>query len=125
MAHYKFLNLNPLGKREQDCVCRAISLALEEDYYVIQNKLSLVGDLFDCDKLCLCCYKFLLDEVYNLNRIEEYQGFMIQDFIADNPKGTYLIRIEGHLTCVVDGKVYDTWNCLDKIIDVIWEVSFN
>ena len=125
MAHYKFLNLNPLGKREQDCVCRAISLALEEDYYVIQHKLSLVGDLFDCDKLCLCCYKFLLDEVYNLNRIEEYQGFMIQDFITDNPKGTYLIRIEGHLTCVVDGYCYDIWDCTDKIIDVIWEVGFN
>ena len=37
MARYKFLNLNPLGELEEDCVCRAISLALNEDYYVIQE----------------------------------------------------------------------------------------
>ena len=45
MARYKFLNINPLGKKEQDCVCRAISLALNENYYTIKRKLELVGEL--------------------------------------------------------------------------------
>ena len=42
MARYQFLNLNPLGKKEQDCVIRAISLGLEEDYFIIEDKLKLV-----------------------------------------------------------------------------------
>lgn len=124
MARYQFLNLNPLGKKEQDCVCRAISLALEEDYFIIEDKLKLVAKLFECDALCLCCYKFLLDEVYSLNRIEEYQNYTIEEFIENNPIGTYLIRIEGHLTCVIDGYCYDIWDCTDKQIDVIWKVGY-
>lgn len=43
MAEYRFLNVNPLGKREKDCVCRAISLAMNMDYYNIKHKLELVG----------------------------------------------------------------------------------
>ena len=39
MARYQFLNVNPLGEIEEDCVCRAISLALDKDYYKIQEKL--------------------------------------------------------------------------------------
>ena len=107
MARYEFLNINPLGEIEEDCVCRAISLALQEDYYVIQNKLNLVGNLFDCSSLCVCCYKFLLDNVYNLDRIEEYQNYTIEEFAKSNPFGTFIIRIEGHLTCLIDNTCYD------------------
>lgn len=123
MARYEFLNINPLGEIEEDCVCRAISLALQEDYYVIQNKLNLVGNLFDCTSLCVCCYKFLLDNVYNLDRIEEYQGYTIEEFAKNNPLGTFIIRIEGHLTCLIDNTCYDLWDCRNKMIDLIWKVN--
>lgn len=122
MARYKFLNVNPLGEIEEDCVCRAISLALNEDYYLIQHKLNLVAELFECEKLCMCCYKFLLDEVYGLERIEEFQGMTIECFANLHPVGIYLIRIEGHLTCLCDNVIYDIWDCKDKKIDVIWKV---
>ena len=122
MARYQFLNLNPLGKKEQDCVCRAISLGLEEDYFIIEDKLKLVAKLFECDALCLCCYKFLLDEVYSLNRIEEYQGYTIEEFAKNNPFGTFIIRIEGHLTCLIDNTCYDLWDCRNKIVDIVWKV---
>lgn len=123
MARYKFLNINPLGKKEQDCVCRAISLALNEDYYVIQEKIELVGKLFECPTICVCCYKFLLDNVYGINRIEEYNGTSIREFIEQNPLGTYIIRIEGHCTCVIDSICYDLWDCLDEPISLIWKVE--
>ena len=122
MARYKFLNINPLGEIEEDCVCRAISLALEEDYYTIQEKLKLIGELFDCMFLCECCYKHLLDSVYDLQRYEEFKGMTIEEFADMYPNGTYLIRIEGHLTCLVDGIIYDIWDCTDKIIDIVWEI---
>lgn len=123
MARYKFLNLNPLGEIEEDCVCRAISLALNEDYYVIQEKLYLVGQLFECQFLCKCCYKFLLDDVYDLQRIEDYQGCTIEEFANANPTGIYLIRIEGHLTCLIDQVIYDLWDCNDKIVDIVWKIK--
>lgn len=123
MARYKFLNVNPLGKIEEDCVCRAITNALQEDYYLVLEKLYLVQELFECDALCVCCYKFLLDNVYSLERIEEFKGFTIEDFCEFFPKGVYLVRVEGHLTCVVNGIVEDTWDCTQKIVDIVWKVE--
>lgn len=120
--HYQFKNLNPLGKRELDCVCRAISGALEINYYEIQNKLELVGALFECDKLCVCCYKFLLDNVFNLERIEEYKGLTIKEFMRCNPYGVYIIRVEGHLTYCENGILNDTFDCSNEIVDLVWQV---
>lgn len=122
MARYKFINLNPLGKLEEDCVCRAISLALNVDYNVINYKLQLIGELYDCQYLCKSCYGYLLDDVYNLDRIETFNGMTINDFCKIAPKGTFIIRVEGHLTCVIDNEICDTWNCENQIIDTIWEV---
>ena len=123
MAKYKFLNLNPINEREQDCVCRAISLALQEDYYLIERKLELVGELFECEMLCCCCYKHLLDYVYGLERIEEVQGMTIEQFATYFPKGTYIIRVNGHCTSVIDGICYDIWDCTNEFIDIVWEVK--
>ena len=124
MARYKFLNITPLGEIEEDCVCRAISLALNENYYKILDKLKYVGKLFECEELCVCCYKFLLDNVYGLERIEEFEGQTIDFFLTINCNGVYLIRIDGHLTCAIDGIIYDLWDCTDKKISIVWKVVY-
>ena len=121
--HYKFKNVNPLGAKELDCVCRAITGALELNYYEVRDKLELVGALFECDKLCVCCYKFLLDNVYNLERLEEYQGLTIKEFMKHNPYGTFIIRVDGHLTHCVNGVIYDIFDCSDEIVDLVWIVK--
>lgn len=117
---YRFLNLNPLGKKEKDCVCRAISNVTNTPYYEIERKLHETANLFDCEYLCVCCYKFLLDYVFCFERIEEYQGKPIHIFLRDFPYGTFLIRVEGHLTSVKNGNIEDIWDCRDEIIDIIW-----
>lgn len=119
---WQFLNLQPLGRLEEDCVTRAISLATGEDYTTIQDKLYYIGKLFECEQLCVCCYKHLLDYVYNCTRIEAVQGMTINEFLKTFPHGVYLIRVSGHLTCVIDGEIIDTWNCADKIVDIVWLV---
>ena len=123
MARYQFLNVNPLGEIEEDCVCRAISLALDEDYYKIQEKLYLVAKLFECQYLCICCYKYLLDNVYDLKRIEEVKGMAVEEFANYFPIGIFIVRVEGHLTCVIDNNIMDIWDCRDKIVDLVWEVK--
>lgn len=47
----------------------------------------------------------------------------ISDFLYTHPKGTYLIRVDQHLTCARNGAVYDIWDCTDEIIDIVWEVT--
>lgn len=49
----------------------------------------------------------------------ELQSKKSQTFLTQ----TIVIRIEGHLTCAVDGVIYDTWNCSDKVADCFWIVN--
>ncbi len=119
---FQYYNANPLGKHEEDCVCRAISLGLNEDYRVIEYKLFLISELFECEELCMCCYQHLLEEVYKLKRNDNYRGTIINEFLDTHPYGKYLIRIDGHLTCAYNGKILDTWDTNNEIIDVVWEI---
>lgn len=119
--NWKFVNLNPLSDIELDCVCRAITNVTGRDYYDIEKKLCEIASLFECEQLCVCCYKFLLDYVFGFKRIEEYQGRPIKEFLEDVRYGTYLVRIEGHLSCIRNGYIEDTWDCSNWKIDIIWQ----
>lgn len=120
---YQFFNKNPLGNLEEDCVCRAISGALNLNYYEIQNKLHLIGSLFECEFLCECCYKHLLDYVFGLTRYEEFKGMSIKEFAEIFNKGVYIIRVEGHLTFVENGVLKDIWDCSREKVDIVWKVN--
>ena len=102
---------------------RAITLAFNESYYRIQERLRSNSDLFECDTLYVGCYSHLLDDVHKLHRVYGVEGMPISDFLYTHPKGTYLIRVDQHLTCARDGIIYDIWDCTDEIIDIVWEVT--
>lgn len=119
---FKFVNVNPSGARTDDCVTRAISLASGYDYFDIQEKLVLTSKLFGCDRLARCCYQNLLEYVFGYTPVECH-GLTIDEFCIENPYGTYLIRIQGHLTAVIDGVINDTWDCGDFICDKAWRVN--
>lgn len=123
MTNFEYLNLNPLSREEEDCVCRAILLATEEkSYEKVLEKLNLIADLYECDTLCCCCYKHLLDDYYKLPRMKISKPITIKEFLKAHRKGTYLIRVDGHLTCAINGKIYDLWDCTYEIIDIVWKV---
>lgn len=123
MADYIFFNNNPEKLIENDCVTRAISLASGLPYEVIEDKLYLTSKLFECPKLCICCYENLLNYVFNYENIYGVEGMSIGDFADKFPYGVYLVRVEGHLTCVIDNNIMDIWDCRDKIVDLVWEVK--
>ena len=119
---YKYLNLNVLGKEEQDCVTRAIALASDCSYAEIQDKLYYISKLFDCVILCVCCYQHLLDSVFQYDKVY-CKGMAVEEFAEVHPVGTYLLRMDGHLSCLIDNCVYDLWNCKDQILTDVWKVK--
>lgn len=122
MVDYKFYNANDLGKIEQDCVCRAISTAVGLPYKSIERKLYLIGELFECDKLCVCCYKFLLENVFGL-KSKYANGKTIKEISKEFCDNTIIIRMDGHLTCSIKGTVYDIWDCTSEVADMFWIVA--
>ena len=43
--------------------------------------------------------------------------------IDEHPHGVYLCTMTGHITCIIDGCVYDTFNCSNRIMRCAWKVK--
>lgn len=122
MTDFKYTNVNPLSLEENDCVVRAISLASGYSYEDIEDKLYHISELLQCDKLCVCCYKYLLDNIFKYDRL--YCKNMTVGEMADlYDDCVLLIRIEGHLTCVTYGTIRDLWDCSNSYADIVWLVE--
>lgn len=122
MASFCYYNINPDGERTEDCVTRAISLASGKDYYEIAEKLHYTAKLLDCEKLCVCCYRHLLDNVFKYKYLN-CDGMTLNDFADVHPYGIYLVRMNGHISCVIDNCIYDIWDCRDEILTDAWKIE--
>ena len=120
MAKFVYYNNNPYGKREEDCVVRAITLASGLPYEEVEHKLWLTAELYNCDRLCKFCYSNFIKHVLGYKEVN-CDDLTVGEFADKHPIGIYLVRIEGHLTCIIDGICYDIWNCLDEICDTVWK----
>lgn len=47
----------------------------------------------------------------------------VKDFCQQHPKGAYILRCANHLTAVVNGVCYDTWNPSEKCVYRYWEAT--
>ena len=47
----------------------------------------------------------------------------VGDFVNLNLPGRWLITMRGHITCVIDGMLYDTFDCSDNYIWCIYRVK--
>ena len=117
---YKFLNVNQNNNFVNDCVIRAISVAENKSW----------GDTYDDLSRIAKKNGILLDDVnfveplldYRYNRVKTYSGDTVQDILEDYPIGTYLVTMRGHITVIIDGVVYDTFDCRDRVVKSVWEV---
>lgn len=123
MSRYVYYNRNPDGDRENDCVTRAISLACDIPYADVRKMLFHTAKLLNCEKLCVMCYKFLIEDVLKCKRVN-CDGMMPADFADLNPRGIYLLRVSGHIICLMDGCIYDIFDSryMDFLTDA-WEVK--
>lgn len=53
----------------------------------------------------------------------EHRKITVRDFVLKNPRGTFLITMSGHITCCIDGVVYDTFDPGDRFIWDVYEVE--
>lgn len=118
---FVYHNSNPKGLETSDCVIRAISYALDIDYYEVINMLIENSNYFNCDALVKSCYGTLLSLDFGL---EQYWGMgkTVEEVANDFSDSKVIMRIKGHLTCSKYGVVYDIWDTSDEIVDTFWVV---
>lgn len=62
----------------------------------------------------------LLD--YRYDRVETYPDETVGDFADRCEIGTYLVTMPNHITTVIDGVVYDTFDCRNRVLWDVWKV---
>ena len=115
--YQRFAN-NPCGKSIGDCAVRAISVALDIDWYEAFDLLVEIARNM-CDMPSA-------DAVWGeALRINGFTRFIIsnncpgcynaEDFCIDHPSGIYTLAFGGHVATVKDGILFDSWDSSSEI----------
>jgi hypothetical protein len=121
---YEKVNLNPSGRKRSDCVIRAIMKAEGETWTDVYKGLSDVGlEIFGVQNEKEVYGLYLERQGWKKNKMPRFDDktrYTVQKFADANPRGTFIISIARHLTVVIDGTLYDTWNCARKSVGNYW-----
>ena len=126
---FKYTNVNPKGKITNDCVKRAIAMASGKDYHDVSIELNRYKKISGAEKF---------------NEPKNYEGYIERvlsakkksfpavagqprmngaKFCEEFPKGSYILRMAGHLSACVDGVICDTWDCSNKCVYKAWKIN--
>ena len=116
---YKFYNANAKNKYVNDCVIRAICLAENKTWDETYEELSYIAQRYGILLDDVNFVEPLLDRRYN--RIC-YDDKYVGEFVDAHQEGTYLITMDGHITCCKNGTIYDTFDCRNRLMKCAWKV---
>lgn len=113
---FRYYNANPRKRNVNDCTVRAISLATNRSWDETFEELSKFAQA-----QCIMPDEIKYIDEYLSRRYDRICGcngsqITIGQFIKDFPQGIYLITMSGHITCVIDGCIYDTFDPSDRYI---------
>lgn len=120
---YTEYNANPRNKRVGDCVVRALSKALsqswEETYVGICVQGYVLKDLPSANAVW---GQYLRNKGFTRHTLPDnyVSNYTVADFAHDHPHGTYILAIDGHVVCVQDGVIYDSWDSSQEIPIYYW-----
>ena len=123
---FQEFNAHPKGIKTTDCVVRAISKATNIEYMECRRKLNqLKRDWgFTSYKDTKFLYKYL--EGYPRLIFKAVRGeprLKGSDFTVLHPKGTFILKMAGHVTVCIDGEILDIWDCTYRSVYTAWEIT--
>lgn len=120
---FEYYNPNPRGRAVGDCTVRAISKALdqtwEQTYTGICFQGFLLGDMPSANAVWGAYLRF---KGFHREIIPDDcpECYTVADFAAEHPHGKYILALSGHVVCVEDGVVFDTWDSTGKMPLYYW-----
>ena len=118
-------NPNPRGKEANDCVVRAIAIALGMDWYEVYDDLYRTGrwggDMPSSDAVWGLYLKsrgarpFLLPDSCP-------ECVTIRAFCRMYPRGRYIIGTGSHAVAVINGNYYDSWDSGNQVPSFFWRI---
>ena len=105
-------NENPANARVGDCVIRAISTALNQDWVKTYAELCVQGLMFcDLPSSNAVWGSYLAHKGYKRFAIpNDCNCYTVENFCKDHPNGTYILGTGTHALTVISGNYYDVWD---------------
>ena len=110
-------NPNPIGIRVGDCVVRAISKVLDQDWETTFVALCLQGlMLCDMPSSNAVWAAYLRHKGFKKRIIPDTcpECYTVKDFCEEHPKGRFVLGTGKHAVAVVDGNCFDAWHSLNE-----------
>lgn len=116
-------NINPQNNSVGDCVVRAISEALNQEWYKTYMDLAIKGfEMADMPSSNRVWMEYLKEKGWRRHIIPDTCPvcYSIKDFCGEYFKGTYILGTGTHVVAVKDGNYYDTWDSGYEIPVFYW-----
>lgn len=121
---FHFHNENPKGRRTGDCVIRAIARASGDSWEDTLTGLYQVALKVKSELAYPDCYERYLAEQGWLKhpqpRKDDGKKYTVDEWCKLKKQPKMVISVARHLTCVIDGKCNDIWDCTDKAVLNYW-----
>lgn len=117
---WKYYNANVLGNNVNDCVVRALSKAENKSWDETYRELS---DIAQYEGILLDDVDFVESYLDKRYRRTCHYSKTVGEFANEHPKGRYLVTMQGHITAIIDGIIYDTFDCSNKRMWCAWQVK--
>ncbi|MDE6142236.1 MAG: hypothetical protein K2G03_06495 [Bacilli bacterium] len=124
MSKFIYENVNPKNRKTDDCVVRAITKATGLSYQEIYAGLCSIGQ-----KNCRMpnskqTYEKLLEQLgyikYPMPRHADNTRFKVYELVDQESDKTIIISMANHLTCAINGSIFDLWDCRAKSVGNYW-----
>ena len=117
---YKFYNANVHGNFVNDCVVRAIAVAECKTW---DEAFDYLSDLAQEDGILLDDVRFVEDYLDTEYKRVPHYSKTVGEFSEEYPIGTYLVTMPGHITVIIDGVLYDIFDCRNRTMWTAWKVD--
>lgn len=124
---FKLVNKNPKKRKAGDCAIRAICNAEDKNWLEVFDALVEIArrECFaptDMNVINEYLKNYSTVSVMYDDKHGKKRRYKVEEL--DNlPKGSYIVRVAGHMTCVKNGVIEDTWDCGYKSCYKIWMVK--
>lgn len=121
MAYIEF-NANPIRKTIKDSIVCAVTTSLGEGWGGTYLGLVVKGyTMCDMPDAPNVWGAYLKDKGFERHTIPADSNYTVADFARQHPKGIYVLGIQNHAVCVMDGDWYGNWDSEKENPEYYWE----
>ncbi len=117
---YKYVNKNPYGRHINDCTVRSLSILTNKSWEEMYDELA---DLASDDGYMFDSVVFIEDYLDDRFPRECHYSKTVGEFANEYPVGKYAVTMNGHITAIIDGIIYDTFDPSKRIMRCAWRIK--